>query len=182
MKNVGLENIQEAQEFNKLQPGGYICVINKVVDKSDKEYLEVYYDIAVGENKNHFFNLYSQFGNWPNSGIMRRSYKQTALSFFKSFTTAVEKSNAGYKFDYQEQKLVKKVFGAVLAEEEYENQKGEIKTRIYVAQVRSVDSIKNGDFKVPELKKYTSSPKAASSFDDMPDIFTPVGDNDDLPF
>ncbi len=174
MENLGLENVQEAKEFARLQPGGYICIITAVEDKKDKKYLEICYDIAVGDKKNHFFGLYSQFGNWPNSGIIRRSYKQTALPYFKSFITAVENSNSGFKFDYDERKLVKKVFGAVLAEEEYQNQQGEIKTRIYVAQVRSVDKIKNGDFTVPELKKYELK-------DDIPDIFTPVTD-EDLPF
>lgn len=183
MRNLNLENVNEAQEFTRLEPGGYICAIIQVQDKHDKEYLEICYDIMVGDNKNHFYGMYKQFGAWPNSGIIRRSYKQTALPFFKSFITAIEKSNQGFKFAYKEQELVKKVFGAVLAEEEYENRNGEIKTRLYVAQVRSVDSIKNGDFKVPELKKYTLKPQQATSpFDDIPDIFTPVGDDETIPF
>ena len=122
MRNLGLENVQEAQEFTKLQPDGYICIITGVQDKTDKKYLEICYDIATGDRKNHFYNLYKQFGSWPNSGIIRRSYKQKALPFFKSFITAVENSNYGYKFNYDEKKLVKKIFGAVLAEEEYGNQ------------------------------------------------------------
>jgi len=174
MQHIDLNNVQEAKEFSKIKPGGYICAITAVTDKPEKKYLEICFDIATGEHKNRFYDMYKQFNSWPNSGIIRRSYKPNALPFFKSFITAVENSNAGYKWDDNEKKLVKKVFGAVLAEEEYENYQGEIKTKIYVAQVRSVDKIKAGDFTVPELKKCER--KA--------DVFEPLSDEEmnDLPF
>ena len=76
---------------------------------------------------------------------------------FKGFVSAVEASNKGYTFDFDEQTLVGKVVGLVLGDEEFLNQKGQVRTRTYVNAVRSVEAIKNGDYKVPELKKLDAS-------------------------
>ena len=39
----------EGGSFGNLPEGGYVCVITKVTDKPDKEYLEIEYDIAEGD-------------------------------------------------------------------------------------------------------------------------------------
>lgn len=171
MKCVNLDNVQEAGDFNRLTPGGYICGITRVEDVPEREYLKIEYDIAEGEFKNYFRQLFEKFGFWGGSFI--RSYKDNALPFFKAFTTAVEKSNKGYEFDYDEHKLVRKYIGLVLAEEEYISKYGEIKTRLYVASARSIDAIKQGDFKVPELKKLRQ---------EQTTDYQPALDDSDLPF
>ena len=171
MKYVNLDNVQEAGDFNRLTPGGYICGITRVEDVPEKEYLKIEYDIAEGEFRNYFRQLSERFGFW--GGRFIRSYKDSALPFFRSFTKAVERSNKGYEFDYDEHKLVRKYIGLVLGEEEYISKDGEIKTRLYVASTRSVDAIKQGDFKVPELKKF----KQKEPVNNQPEL-----DNSDLPF
>ncbi len=63
-------------------------------------------------------------------------------------------------FNNDPQSLVGKYVGVVLGEEEYRAKDGTIKTRLYVAETRSGKSIRDGDFKIPELKKL--SPNVAA--------------------
>lgn len=151
------ENIKENSGFEKLSPGGYIVKILNVQDVPEKEYLKISFDIDDGEKKGFFTKAYKEDTRedkkWPNAGSFIRSYKSTAASMFKGFTNAVENSNKGYTFDFNEESLKGKKVGIVVAEEQYQNQKGQVRVRTYVSAVRSVDTIKNGDFTVPELKK-----------------------------
>ena len=114
-----------------------------------------------------------------------KSYKPTALRFFKGFKTAVEMSNRNFVFNNDPQSLVGKYVGLVLGEEEYMGKDGSIKTRLYVAETRSGKSIRDGEYKIPELKKYvpsgnqpshTTATPAANDYAYIPD------DDASLPF
>lgn len=163
MKNIDWNSVDEAQEFSRLPVGGYICGIVRAEDVPEKEYLRIEYDIADGEFKNYYRNQAQRNPDWNWGGVLIRSYKEKAQPFFKAFLTSVEKSNSGFKFGNDEKTLVRKMVGLVLAEEEYQKQNGSIGTRLYVAQVHSVDAIKKGEYKVPELKKLSSEAAQASS-------------------
>jgi hypothetical protein len=184
MLDIELGGVQENQEFTKLLPGGYVCGITKINNVAEKQYLEVEYDIAEGVLKNYFYNLNKAMSFW--GGKFIKSYKQAALPFFKGFITAVENSNKDYKWDKDETKLTRKLVGLVLGEEEYIKNDGTLKTRLYVAEIRSVDKIKKGDFKVPELKKLKDKPAASptSSYSDNEGFMTLTDtvNDDDLPF
>ena len=150
MKNLNLQNVQESTEFAQVKAGGYIARICGITDESQKEYIKLALDIADGEFKDYYNELYKSKGFWGLTSI--RSYKETALPFFKSFITAVETSNPGYKFDYNEQLLKGKLVGIVLQEEEYIKNDGSIGIKLVVQEFRSVEKIKNGDFKVKDKK------------------------------
>lgn len=151
------DKIQENSSFEKLPVGGYIIKILAVDDVPEKEYLKIFFDINEGEKKGFFTKAFKEDTRaekkWPNAGSFIRSYKEKALPMFKGFTNAIENSNKGYSWNFDEKSLVNKVVGLVIAEEEYLNQKGQVRKRTYVSAVRSVDTIKKGDFTVPELKK-----------------------------
>lgn len=155
------ENIKESGTFERLAPGAYIVKILNVKDFPEKEYLKISFDIAEGEKKGFFKKSFDadtrDQKKWPNGGSFIRSYKQTAAGMFKGFVSAVEASNKGYTFDFEEQTLVGKVVGVVVGDEEFFNQKGQVRTRTYVNAIRSVDAIKSGDYKIPELKKLDAS-------------------------
>lgn len=178
MKNIDWNNVQEAQEFQRLPAGGYICGIVRVEDVPEKEYLRIEYDIAEGKFKNYYRQQAQRNPDWNWGGVLIRSYKEKALPFFKAFLKSVEKSNQGFKFNNDEKTLVRKLVGLVLAEEEYQKSNGDIGTRLYVAQVHSVGAIRDGEFKVPELKKFSGSvaPETNASYE-----FQTVSDQD-LPF
>lgn len=149
MKNVNWDDVQD--EVRWPVPGGYAAKIVKVEDVEDKEYLRIEWDFADGEFKGANQEISDAFGFWPTALI--RSYKKTALRFFKGFKTCVEASNRNYVFKNDPQSLVGKFMGVVLGEEEYLSGDGKIKKRLYVHSVRTGKAIREGDFDVPELKK-----------------------------
>lgn len=178
------ENVQASSgDFARPTTGGYICKIMDVEDvpmneQGKGDYLRIEYDIADGEFKGYYKEQFDRWGgNWNASFI--RSYKEKALGMLKHFTNCIEQSNAGYAWDWNEKGLVGKFVGLVLGEEEYKNANGDIRTKLVVVQIKTVEEIKNGDFKVPAPKKLA----VENSTNDFAG-FTPVANDsmDDLPF
>lgn len=179
-----IENYEAIQassgEFARPTANGYICKIIDVEDvpmnskeQGKGDYLRIEYDIADGDFKGYYAEQYDRWGGtWFASFI--RSYKEKALGMFKHFTNCVEQSNAGYEWDWNEKGLIGKYVGLVLGEEEYIAKDGSVKTRLYVKDSKSVEDIKNGNFKIPEIKKVERP--AAPEFQVVADT------DDDLPF
>ena len=178
MKNTNWKDVEGAKPFELLPAGGYICQILRVEDNEGKEYLSIEFDIAEGPYTDHFVNQASGLQFWP--GTFIKSYKQSAQRFFKSMLTAIEESNQNFRadeFTNNPLELENKRIGLVIGHEKYWNQKGEEKTRINVALTLSVQSIRSGDYKIPELKVNEYN-KPMSGFTALPD-----GDmSDDVPF
>lgn len=151
------EKITVSTNFQKLSPGGYICGIREVVDVPEKEHLKIEYDIIEGDNKGYFTKQFKEDTRkdkkWPNAGTFYRSYKESSQSTFKGFITSIEKSNPDFKWNWDESKLKNKKVGLVIGEEEYLNQKGQVRIANKVRNVRSVDAIKEGNFQIPEIVK-----------------------------
>ena len=169
------ENIQESTSFKRLTPNGYICKILNVEDRPEKEYLKIYFDIVKGDDKGYFKKQYDgdkrKERKWPNAGTFIRSYKDSAASMFKGFTNAIEKSNKGYQWNFDEKTLVNKVVGLIIADEQYQNQKGQVRVRNYVAAVRSVETIEKGEYEIPALKELTTTKATtAPANDPIPDF------------
>lgn len=152
MKKHNWDAIEERQGFDNPIPGAYIAVITNVEDVEEKEYLKVEWDFAEGAYKGSNRETFDRAGFWPTT--MFRSYKESALGFFKAFKTAMEKSNRGYIFDEDHlDAMVGKLFGVVLGEEGYFKKNGDHAKRLYVAEVRSLEAIRKGDFKIPEFRQ-----------------------------
>ena len=167
MKKLNLDNIETITEGEYKRPiGGFICKITKVTDVPEKSYLKIEYDIVEGEFKGYFTELREKKG-MVNAGTFIRSYKDTALGFFKGFITAVEESNEGYKFNGDETTLKGKKVGIIIGEEEYEYN-GEVKTGIKVRWIRNVEAIKNNDYTMPEKKVLAQTVSATA---ECPDVF-----------
>ena len=169
------DKIKASGEFERLPAGGYVIRITACEDKPDVEYLVITYDIFEGAYKDHFKDSDAEHV-FTHQFI--RSYKATALGMFKAFTNALEDSNSGYKWDWNEKALAGKLLGVVLREEEYENNRGEVKTGLKVYSCISADRVRTGDYKVPGLKKLA----AASSLAAPVAGFTPIITDDDVPF
>ncbi len=173
----GWENV-EAQgndEYKRLVPGGYVCRITKVEDNPEKEYLYIEFDIAEGEYKRHGTQCLERNGFTPLR--MWRSYSQKAAGMFKGFVQCMEQSNQNtFKWAWKEQELVGKFFGAVLGEEEYKKQDGNVGTRLNVVRTKTPADIRAGDFKIPEKKLLKQEQAASSGFTAMND------DDGELPF
>lgn len=168
-------DVKPSGDFTLLEPGGYVLKILSATNVPDKEYLEILYDIAEGPEKGRYG------GDWgkehPYSHRLIRSYKEKAVGMFKAFINAIEASNAGYTWAWEEKTLKGKLFGAVIGLEEYMNDFGEIKNRLAVRSIKKADDIRQGNFTVPDIKRY--KPK-----DDVPLEAPPAGftDDPDIPF
>ena len=145
-------NIKESgnRDAKSLPAGGYVCSVWSVTDVPDKEYLRIEFDIVEGEYKNYGVEMMERYGFNPLKVV--RSYKKSAVGFFKHFISTVEKSNPGYHWDWDERTLVGKKFGAVLGLEQYVKKNGDISTRIYLDRETPVDDIRRNDFRIPPLK------------------------------
>ncbi len=157
----GYDLVNEAGEFKPL-PAMIVGVrITNVVDVPDKEYLEIYCDITKGEYANYFKTLVD--AGLKDTSKHIRSYKTNAVPFFKAFITAIEKSNPGYKWDWDEKKLIGKGAIAVFGQEEYLDNDGNVRIATRVVEFRSVEAYKEGRIKIPELKKLPEQPKHESA-------------------
>ena len=170
MKKIeNYENVQASSgEFSKPTAGGYCIEILAVKDVPMNEqthkgdYLKIDYDICHGDFKGYYTKQNEKFGgDWFANFI--RSYKETAAGMFKHFINCVEESNAGYKWNWDEQTLVHKFVGVVLGEEEYRKNNGDVGVKLVVKDIKTIEQIAKGDFKVPAIKKLAESPTIDSA-------------------
>lgn len=183
-------------DYQQLPKGGYVMQIRDVKIEANKsgsgEHLEVSADIFEGEYKNFFMN------DWKNQQSEDKKWKgrfwvnipaddgseQDAWTKrrFKTFTEAVEDSNEGYHFDWDETKFKGKLVGDLFNEREWEAQDGQIRRSTNWGGVCSVEKIRAGSYTLPKdrliNRGYTAAAPAAS------DSFTQLNDDDlaDLPF
>lgn len=170
--------VSEREEYKRLVPGGYVCRITKAEDHPDNKYVYFEYDIAEGEYKGNGMNCLERNGFNPLN--FRQYYTPKAAQMFKLFINRINDSNHGTAFDAKKDdvsKLVGKVVGMVLGEQEYRNKNGEVKTRFKVARTMTPDEIHAGKFKVPEKELLKEEAPAAPVWSAVADT-----DDDQLPF
>lgn len=167
----GWENVKSSDDFETLEPGGYVCKIIAVEDNENKQYLKIAYDIAEGDLAGYWQRFAERKGNWR--GDFYRSYKDSAAGMFKGFINAVEGSNDGFSWAWNEQDLVGKLVGFVIGDEEYVATDGSIQRWPKVRTVKTIQDIRDGKFRMPETKKVEPEPTVIPA--------SPLN-NDDMPF
>lgn len=178
------ENIQD-NDYKQPLLSGYVVGILNVENDEDKECMKITYDIAEGDFRGYYTERFKKF-NRPLPAFYR-SYKESALSFFKGFITSVEKSNKGYVWNWDESTLKNKKLGVILQEEDYVpstgRYAGEIRTRLIVGKVVDIDTIHSGDYTIPN-KKVAQSVKDLQSDQsvDLSKVNTFSITDDDMPF
>lgn len=154
----------EAKEFGEFTPlalGGHEI---KIVDAgehtseiSGKTSLKVSVDIAGNDEQANYFK--DQYDNndsadkkWPNGGTKYLSLANEQIAYLKGFITALEKSNANFKFNPQgtwEQLKGLKLAGQ-FGQEEYLDNEGEVRLATKLVQFRSLDKL--NEIKIPRVK------------------------------
>lgn len=181
MKNLGLSNVKESN--NGLAPGGYIVKVLEAEDFPNKEYLRLKLDIATGEHKDHYKELDDRFGFWGLYWYM--SYKDTALGLFKQGINALRNSNSDLKWEddaeNDEKMLEGCTVGAILREEEYLANDGEVKSNVKFFKAISTTDIQEGKYTVPDKKVLESHNTSAEVIDTTAVKFQEVDDKD-VPF
>lgn len=187
---------QAITERQKIPAGAYICVIKNAEIKEyngqygNYEKLEISVDVTEGEYKDFYANDYrSQQGEdkrWR--GVLRLNvpsddgsdYDAFLKRKFKTNILAVEDSNTGYRWDWDEKKLKGKKIGLLLQNKEWEYG-GKTGWTAQPYGFIAVENIREGKFKIPKdkpLKKGDSAPQTSPS---APADIEEIGD-DDLPF
>lgn len=141
------------EDFKALPIGAYECVI-KIArvnhnEESGKNTFKVGVDISDGDYKEYFQKRYDNNTNtdkkWDNNAVRYLAYEGDNASYFKGFITCVENSNPGYKWDWDEKKLIGKKICGVFQYEEYQNQEGKKGVKVRLNKFRSLDKIKEID-------------------------------------
>jgi hypothetical protein len=156
------ENISAIGARTKLPAGGYVCEIigANEVNTNWGSRLEIGIEITEGDYQGHFgrdFAAQNRDAKWK--GIMRLSIPREDgddkyeffVGLFKAAMEAVEESNTGYQWDWNEKNLKGKKVGVIFQEREWEyNGKTGFSTQCY--RFTPVEKIRNGDFDVPKPK------------------------------
>lgn len=199
MINYDKKEYEEAQaytgEYAKLPAGGYICQIKEAKtgkSNSGNEMLILNIDIAEGEYKDYYLKQYEKRiesatadkpPKYPNNAILRNILSgKNWIERFKGIITSIEKSNSNFNWEScngDESKLKGLYVGAIFREEEYEKIDGSIGTTVKIYQLRSIETIKNEKYKVPEIKKLPQKGEAYEGYGSL--LSTSVAD-DDFPF
>ena len=177
----GYNAAQASGDFERLAAGGYVIRINGVENNEDKQYLKIVYDIAEGPERGRYKEIdpKDNNANWRCSFV--RSYKESALGMFKAFIKAVDESNETNFNDFiekgfDEQHLKGCRLGVLFGYEEYEANDGNVKERLRLVRFLTIEQVRAGDFRIPELKKLAGSDIKPTSA--PPAGFTPLNDAD----
>lgn len=192
------DKVKPAAERVQLPKGGYVVKIldSKLVEFPDKNdpsvvafsKLELSIDITEGEYKDYYANDYRaqnmEDKRWK--GVLRMyvpkddgsEKDEWTKSSFKAMTDAVEESNAGYHWDWNEAGLKGKIVGCLFRSEEWDyNGSQGWATRPF--KLIPANLIREGKYKVPPDKPLKNKPAAGNPLD----VFVgTAADDDDLPF
>jgi len=183
------ETTQSYGDFERLPKGGYVLQIKGVELRTNNngEYLFISADVYEGDYMQFFTREYKnqqrEDKKWHCNYLLNvpkddgSEQDGWTKRKFKTFTEALEDSNEGYHFDWDEQKFKGKLIGGLFNEREYEKSNGDIGTATNWAAVTTADKIRSGDYKIPDDKKLQRNTYTS------PDGFMGVPDDaDDLPF
>ncbi|MEG2229971.1 MAG: hypothetical protein RRY22_04265, partial [Bacilli bacterium] len=150
----------EFGEYETLKLGGHEVVIKSAevyIGQTGNKSLKVCVDIAGNDIQKGFYQKqYNDNNNsdkkWANGSTKYVTIKdeEKCVAIFKGFITAVENSNAGYKWNFEENTLVGKKICGVYGLEEYYNQNGDIGAATKLKDFRSLDKL--ADIKIPKVK------------------------------
>ena len=191
------DQVKAASDRQQLPKGGYVCrIMNSEIKTYDGtkgtfERLEISIDVAEGEFKDFYAADYrgqnQEDKKWR--GVLRlyvpkddgSDMDEWTKSKLKAATNAVEDSNQGYHWDWNEAGLKGKLVGCLIRNEEWEyNGRTGWNTKPF--KFVPVSDIKNGKFEIPKDKPLN---KKTSDSDDSETVSTNAGIDsylEDLPF
>ena len=192
-------------EYEKLPKGGYVMQI-KAAEVGGFE--KVDYKNKWGNRKSDVIRIYADIYEGSYTKFFEQDYKnqQSEDRFwkgtfylnipkddgseqdgwtkrkFKTFTEALEDSNEGYHFDWDERRFKGLLIGGLFNEREYEGRNGDVRRATNWGGVCAVSKIREGNYKLPAdkllNKGYTAAaPASSDGFMSIPD-----GDDEELPF
>lgn len=167
-----IDNWEEVKEsagsFEKLELGGHVCKIlevsiRKFNGKDGKEYeqLECRIDITDPDPQAGFYErrfksdaerdaLNAKWKGYYKLSVPKNDSQDFIKSNFKTFTTAIEHSNQGYTWNWDEKTLVGKQVGLIFGLREFIATDGNILTFTEPRFARGVENIEKAE--IPNVK------------------------------
>ena len=186
-KPAGYDEAQVLGEFTPINLGGHKLVIMKVEEVTalnGNKYIKVSFDTAKDDvQPNYYSNSYKNDTRdnkkWSGVTTVFPTDKDGKTSkSFKTFCTAVEHSNSGFKMVWGDQfcnALKGKAVGGVFGEEEYVGNDGTIKTARKLFWFRGIDKVM--DAEIPDKRTVEPQPASNDGFMNIPDSI-----DNELPF
>lgn len=191
----GWENVQALQERQPLPLGAYIvkimgAAISEVESRDGRKFpvLDISYDIAEGDFTGYYAAEYrAQTGDKRWKGVLRQflpredgsDQDKWTKSKLKAIIEAIEKSNSGYRWDWNESGLKGRIVGCIYRNEEWEwNGNTGFTARPF--KFAEASKVREGNFKLPKeklLKRDAASPSPSLNVN-----YEPIDEDDDLPF
>lgn len=156
--------------YRPLPKGGYVVRIlgATVHNNSNGQYLKIAADIAEGDFAGYYEEEYnnqtSENPKWhcnylvsiPNDdGSEKDGWTKRK---FKTFINALEDSNPGFHFDWDERKFKNLIIGGIFNEREYVKRDNQIGRAVNFAATCTVADIRSGNYTIPEDKVLTRGP------------------------
>lgn len=194
------ETTQSYSASEKLPVGGYVLKIENVRyeegQNGNSDRIQMMFDIAEGEQKGFFRKQYdsqtSEDKKWKGTvaiyvpkddGTEQDGWTKKS---FKTIMENFEASNPGYSWNWDENSLKGKLIGGIFADTYSVIDGKEIKYVSLVARnLRTVDCIRSGNFKMPEpIKKNgaTGNVTSASTNSGTDFMSIPSGIKEEIPF
>jgi hypothetical protein len=167
----------EAKQFsaNERPPAGaYVMrIVNakEEISSNNRPMLVLALDITHGPFTNNFKKLNDYLkglnpeSKWP--CVNRRCTDGNQIEYFKGDIKAIEESNEGFKFNFDEKTLIGKTVGCMLGEKEI-NEDG--KTILEPRYLCSVKKAISGELKPIAIKKFVAQTRQPGCDDDTPPL------------
>lgn len=179
-------------DYQHLPKGGYVIKIlgAELCENFNGQYLKLGCDIVEGEYADFFENEYrnqqSEDKKWhcnyllsvpKDDGSERDAWVKRR---FKTVIEALEASNPGYHFNWDEREFKGKLAGGLFNEREYEKSDKSIGRVTNLAQICAVEIIHKGKYQLPKDKLLQPNQRTSAKSDDFMKI--PEGSKEELPF
>lgn len=200
----------EFENKERLQLGPHYCKIleakivqMKTQDGRPFEQLQLRIDITEPDEQAGFYNkkfqedakedaLNAKWKGFYNLTVPEDNSEEFIKNNFKTLTTSIEKSNPGYKWNWEENTLVGKIFCGVFGLEEFVNLEGNTITFTRCRFVRSTENmdkisipkVRLADKTTMDYEEYIEMKKAErkNSNNNTNSELSKIESNDDLPF
>ena len=191
-KPMNWDNVQEIGERKTLPLGAYVCKVKqvRVQDNSYGSQLALLFDIAEGEYAGYYNQEYnantSDNKKWK--GLLRvwlpkddgSEKDELTKRIFKGFVTAFERSNPGYRWDWNENSLAGKTIGVMYRNEEWDYE-GKHGWAVRPFKAISADTVREGNYTLPKDKPLSNGGSATVAPANVPAGYTEV-DTEELPW
>ena len=168
------DDIKGYEKTSSLPKGGYGLKIKDAVVKTNSvgQYVHLKMDIAEGDYKGYFTEDYdnqdSEEKKWhcnyllsvpKDDGSERDGWTKRK---FKTVIEVLEASNAGYHFDWDEEKFKGLIIGGLFNNKEYYRKDGSIGTTINLARLIPIEQVRSGNYKLPDDKRIERDEESSS--------------------